>query len=158
MSQIQHFHDYIFEDHWILLSNWCKPKFCQWNFEDQNFVDSPAKTSKITSLEILYVYSIRSCYKFLQLVMQSCMLYSYLCIYSCMLLNNSQNTCHSFGLALLSSYKTDWHISDKLIVQLLYHQLHVHNHDIYLQVVDGDYSTLCIHCASMEPQFGDVWN
>ena len=42
----------------ILLSNWCKPKFCQWNFEDENFADNQLtmKTSKITSLEILYIY------------------------------------------------------------------------------------------------------
>ena len=44
----------------ILLSDWCKPKFCQGNFEDESFMDgqSTAKTSKITctSLENLYVY------------------------------------------------------------------------------------------------------
>ena len=55
MSQIQHFRDFIFEDHLsILLTDWCKPKFCQWNFEDENFADCQltTKTLKITSLEI----------------------------------------------------------------------------------------------------------
>ena len=48
----------------ILLSDWCKSKFCWWNFEDENFTDCQltTKTSKITSLENLYIYSIHTVY------------------------------------------------------------------------------------------------
>ena len=44
----------------ILLSDWYKPKFCQWNFEDEKFSDGQltVKTSKITSLKNLYIYTV----------------------------------------------------------------------------------------------------
>ena len=40
--------------HCILLSKWCKPKFCQWNCVDENFIDGhlTAQVLKITPLEI----------------------------------------------------------------------------------------------------------
>ena len=42
------------------LSDWYKPKFSQWNFEDENFTDDQlaVKTSKITSFKNLYIYGI----------------------------------------------------------------------------------------------------
>ena len=59
MSQIKCSSDFIFKDHalWFM-----QVEVHQWNFEDENFVDGQftAKTSKITSLENLYIYGILS--------------------------------------------------------------------------------------------------